>query len=336
MTPPLNAELLNLVVDNGKARLPQSTLKARMQGAVKSRNMPDIANETKASSTGLLDKVGMSEIEVPVVYKTSQGELMRVPAKASAFVSLDDANAKGIHMSRLFLNLQESVEKEELSFEVISQILNKFVQSHQGLSTSSYVDFSFEYMTKREALLSDNLGWRSYPMRISGAFKDGQVEFSLSTRILYSSTCPCSAALARQIIQENFKAKFLSKNDVDYSEVLEWLGTENAISATPHSQRSEADVEVVFDQLKQAPSYIELINICEDALQTAVQAAVKREDEQEFARRNGQNLMFCEDAARRLKAVLDSDERFSDFQVRVKHMESLHPHDAVAHASKTK
>jgi GTP cyclohydrolase I len=44
--------------------------------------------------------------------------------------------------------------------------------------------------------------------------------------------------------------------------------------------------------------------------------------------------MFCEDAARRMQAALDADERIVDFQVRAAHLESLHPHDAVAVASK--
>ena len=52
---------------------------------------------------------------------------------------------------------------------------------------------------------------------------------------------------------------------------------------------------------------VTLINTLEDELKTPVQAAVKREDEQEFARLNGQNLMFCEDAARKIKALLEHD-----------------------------
>jgi GTP cyclohydrolase I len=57
---------------------------------------------------------------------------------------------------------------------------------------------------------------------------------------------------------------------------------------------------------------------------------VKREDEQEFARLNGANLMFCEDAGRRLKRVLDADARVSDYRVEAVHVESLHPHNAVS------
>ena len=55
----------------------------------------------------------------------------------------------------------------------------------------------------------------------------------------------------------------------------------------------------------------------EAALGTPVQTAVKREDEQAFARLNAANLMFCEDAARRVAAVLSSDRRIERFDADV-------------------
>jgi GTP cyclohydrolase I len=78
-----------------------------------------------------------------------------------------------------------------------------------------------------------------------------------------------------------------------------------------------------------------VIDIIEHALKTPVQTAVKREDEQEFALANGQNLLFCEDAARRIQRALDDDERIVDFWIRAAHHESLHPHDAVAITAKS-
>ena len=63
---------------------------------------------------------------------------------------------------------------------------------------------------------------------------------------------------------------------------------------------------------------------------TPVQTAVKREDEQAFARLNAENLMFCEDAARRVAAALSADPRIQRFDAEVAHFESLHAHDAVA------
>ena len=51
-----------------------------------------------------------------------------------------------------------------------------------------------------------------------------------------------------------------------------------------------------------------LLETIESALATPVQTAVRREDEQEFARLNGENPMYCEDAVRRIRAALDAWE----------------------------
>ena len=112
--------------------------------------------------------------------------------------------------------------------------------------------------------------------------------------------------------------------------VEEWLASERGLAATPHAQRSRAPVRVelrpAFDEIPLAA----LVDGIEAALGTPVQTAVKREDEQAFARLNADNLMFCEDAARRVAAVLSADERVEKFDARVAHYESLHAHDAVA------
>ena len=114
------------------------------------------------------------------------------------------------------------------------------------------------------------------------------------------------------------------------SEVRRWLGREPGVVETPHSQRRVAPVLTRLTNDTSDLPLTHLIDLVEEALQTPVQTAVKREDEQEFARRNGENLMFCEDAARRIKDALNDDESIEDFWGRVDHMESLHPHDAAS------
>ena len=121
---------------------------------------------------------------------------------------------------------------------------------------------------------------------------------------------------------------------LDYDRVVAWLGSEQGIVATPHSQRSGAEVRVRLVPSFDSFPLVALIDRIEGALKTPVQTAVKREDEQAFARLNGENLMFCEDAARRMQKALDADERIADFWVRASHYESLHPHNAVAIATK--
>ena len=61
-----------------------------------------------------------------------------------------------------------------------------------------------------------------------------------------------------------------------------------------------AQLSIELDANQSTLPLTDLIDDVEAALGTAVQTAVKRADEQAFALANGQNLMFCEDAARRL------------------------------------
>jgi GTP cyclohydrolase I len=272
----------------------------------------------------------MAQIEVPVRLRDDDGMLFLAPAKAEAYVSLDDPQARGIHMSRLFLILQSLLSSEELNLPLIKRVLVAFVNSHAGLSRSSFVRLDFDLLVKRAALVSENSSWRTYPVSVVGEMRADHFRFRLGVKVAYSSTCPCSAALARQLIQEKFRADFAAQTVVASDEVAAWLGEESSILATPHSQRSYAVLDVEVGDPEQAPTFVELIDLVENALQTPVQAAVKREDEREFARLNGANLMFCEDAGRRLKAALNDDARLVDYRVEAVHVESLHPHDAVS------
>ncbi len=296
--------------------------------------MPDVASSAKAQISGTLDWVGMSEIELPVTVKTDANEPRSVSARVEAFVNLPKAHAKGIHMSRLYLALDKLSLSDTLTLQSLKGLLMQFIESHDDLSDQAFVKFRFDYHMRRPALLSGNEGWRNYPITLSGRLDKGQLELELGLEVAYSSTCPCSAALARQLIQEAFEHQFHGEEQVDAELVHRWLGSTQGVVATPHSQRSLAQIKVKLSEQDEVLPVQALVDAVEDALQTPVQAAVKREDEQEFARLNGQNLMFVEDAARRLKFALDEHPQVQDFWLRVNHLESLHAHDAVAVATK--
>lgn len=295
-----------------------------------SNTMPDIANEPYVGPNSLLNWVGMSEIEMPVRVLNGGGDIMQTVARVQAYVNLIDPKSKGIHMSRLYLAVDQMLGNEVLSPKLLHAVVKQFVKTHDGISNNAYLECRFEYLERRKALVSDNTGWKGYKVRAICAYRDGDISTELSVEVPYSSTCPCSAALARDLIQQGFSKEFGTEGTVSLEDVHTWLGTKEGISATPHSQRSLAQIRVKLDASVESLPITALIDRIEDALQTPVQAAVKREDEQEFARLNGQNLMFCEDAARRLHQALDADSTLKDFWVRVNHLESLHPHDAVA------
>ncbi|MDI3275680.1 GTP cyclohydrolase FolE2 [Pseudomonas sp. MDT1-16] len=284
--------------------------------------LPDIA--AQASRQALpLDWVGMCGIALPVLF-----DGQRLSAKADAGVSLDDGEARGIHMSRLYLTL-EMLEQENLTPVLLRRVLQSFLNTHEGLSTSAYLKIHTDLLLKRPALISPLAGWKTYPVSIEARLKNAMFHVELKIDVPYSSTCPCSAALSRQLIQQQFVDDFANQ-PLKHADVLTWLGSTKGIIATPHSQRSNAKLRLrLSDYLDDLP-LIAIINDAEAALGTAVQTAVKRADEQAFALANGQNLMFCEDAARRLNLALKRSPGINAFHIRVIHAESLHAHDAVA------
>jgi len=294
--------------------------------------LPDVAHDA-ALLARPLDWVGMERIALPVRVFGADGEPVQVAASADVSVDLRDADARGIHMSRLYLQLQEAFAQESITPAGLRRVLQEFVDSQNGLSTSARLVLRYDHLLQRAALASEHRGWKRYPVTIEAILRDGHLRLALELAVEYSSTCPASAALSRQLNADRFAADFAAARPLSNEVVRDWLASERGLAATPHAQRSRAEVRVelrpAFDELPVAA----LIDALEEALGTPVQTAVKREDEQAFAELNAANLMFCEDAARRVAAVLARDKRVERFDASVAHFESLHPHDAVARVS---
>ena len=272
---------------------------------------------------GMIDRVGIEDLEIPIRIQWGS-EVLQLQSKVTAMVSLDDENMRGIHMSRIYLTLHDFLESRILTLKEIEKLLHQLVKSQKGVSKKAYLKFDWKWPVKRKALKSDALeGWRYYPVFYEGCLlKEGKVELIMGMTITYSSTCPCSASLARSLIQEKFQGDF-SFSSIDKEKIFQWLGKERSISATPHAQKSLAFVKLKATEERQ--SLIDLIGEVEGVLGTPVQTAVKKVDEQEFAKLNSENLMFSEDAARRIKDLLNQKSWIEDFYIHVKHFESLHP-----------
>lgn len=289
--------------------------------------MPDITSG-KSADEGRIKWVGMEKIQSAVLIRASLA-----PAFVNVGVSLVDPQAKGIHMSRLYRICNE-MDAQELDAKLLRKLCEKGLESHKNLSDSISLELDFRYLTKRNSLKSDNEAFRSYPVFIKVELDvQGNFKTKLGVDVFYSSACPCSETLARQAVAEKFEKRFASA-ELDVESIKFWLEHEKGIYAVPHSQRSVARVEVVFSEDFDLDDLEDLLQLVEGTLKTGVQAVVKREDEQAFAVINGEHLMFCEDAARKLSKALDSKDLYADFSVKMIHEESLHPHDAVSYTEK--
>ena len=293
--------------------------------------LPDISLTDAAPGRRPLEWVGMQGIDLPVAV-AEPGCRRDVHARADVQVDLPAPHVKGIHMSRLYRLLDGLGDGAVLSPVGLRPVLQAMVDSHRDCDTRrARLRLRFDLLARRAALVTDGLaGWKAYPVRIDATLTDVGFELRAQVTVVYSSTCPCSAALSRHWVEQAFLAAFGRDDRVEPAAVAAWL-KRHATAATPHSQRSEAVVSVGLPADGATLGLIDLIDRIEHALGTPVQTAVKRADEQAFAVLNGGNLMFVEDAARRVQAALDG--RHANPRVHVRHLESLHPHDAVAWAA---
>lgn len=281
-----------------------------------------------------LQKVGIAPVDLPIKVLRRDGDEQVLQAQASLYCSLDDPNAKGLNLSRLYLLMHDTI-KDHWSIDGMSAVLAEMA-TKQG-SDNAYCKLRFKYPWTQKALrsrmpisgdeydkglyetlpsgkkigLKKMEGHIAYNVEIEGQYHRGaenETTFFLTVDYVYSSTCPCSFELAH-----NAKEK-------------------RAAAANAHSQRSIMRTTVEFKPENMV--WIEdLIELHRKNIPTEVQVVVKRRDEQAFAELNGANLLFSEDAVRLMYAGLDEwyDEgKIFDFTISTSHEESLHPWNAIA------
>lgn len=268
-----------------------------------------------------IDKVGINRFRIPMSYPHKDGTIVNHDTIASMYVTLASGKT-GINMSRLPLILIDETQKDSISLAFVKNVLDRYRSElrddkKEELIDGAFLKLRFSYPIKQNSLMSNNWGWQYYECELEGKNIKGQFQAFLTVNYEYSSTCPCSASMARQYEQE-------------YKDGQVQVGTG---LATAHAQRSRAKVTIQFD-----PSliyYIEdLVALLKRAIPTETQVAVKRVDEQFFAILNGEHPMFVEHATRRLSVELNADPKILDWVASVEHYESLHSHNAIGVISK--
>lgn len=262
-----------------------------------------------------LRKVGISPVDLPIIVSRRNGQSQLLQAEASLYCSLDNPEAKGLNLSRLYLLMHEKIENQ-LTIDGIRGALKELAEK-QG-SNSAYCKLRFKYPWNQRALRSrdnqDNFltGHIAYKTELEGQYINGEYRFFLTVDYVYSSTCPCSFELAYDARKHRNAA------------------------ANAHSQRSVLRTKIQFDP-DQIVWIEDVVDLCRKTIPTEVQIVVKRRDEQAFAELNGANLLFSEDVCRLMYAALDQwyDRGvIQDFSIAVSHEESLHPWNAIAVTSK--
>lgn len=281
-----------------------------------------------------LDKVGIAPVDIPIRVLRREGGSQELQAQASLYCSLDDTNAKGLNLSRLYVLMHETI-KDHLTIDGIKNTLKEMAEK-QGVS-NAYCKLRFKYPWTQKALrsrepltdreeqegrfeqlddgtkisLRKKEGHIAYNVVLEGRYHKNDsspYRFFLTVEYVYSSTCPCSFELAYDAREKREAA------------------------ANAHSQRSRMRTTIEFDPAQFV--WIEdLVELHRQHIPTEVQVFVKRRDEGAFAELNGANLLFSEDAVRIMYHALDQwyeQQKIYDFSIVTDHEESLHPWNAVA------
>lgn len=279
-----------------------------------------------------LDWVGMGTISSVVRIFEGTREL-NLPVQIQAFVNLI-SDSRGIHMSRIYKELQDFSVNKEFSFLQLKELSEKVLQSQGAISDSVKLEFGMKLPLVQTTLKSQQEYQKTYPIKVKVVKTKMAEEVSINFQIDYSSTCPQSAALSHEVIMKSLK----SQTWASVQQLVNYI-EEQGLMATPHAQRSTLDLQVTwpFEAFDSSIVFMDFVGDfiaqIETVLGTPTQGVVKRADEQEFAVLNAKNLMFCEDAARKVKSFLKSQKKIKSYYGRVTHIESLHSHDAVAEFS---
>ena len=245
------------------------------------RALPDVTSDLNAEIPLPLQWVGMEDIAVPVSLDFLDYKPQTISAKANVYVSLETPNAKGIHMSRLHKVIHQLAEIE-CNKDNIENLLNEIIDSQDNTGHAAKIELTFDLMLNKPALLSDESGYQSYPIKINAEKNDQDLFYEFEITIPYSSTCPCSASLSRQLYANAIDNTF-PDSTIDKAALMEWAQSQAGSVATPHSQRSYAYIRLALGN-NDWPDLPTLIFQLEGVIGTPVQTAVKRIDEQAFCK----------------------------------------------------
>ena len=176
--------------------------------------LADAALEAPAQAR-TLDWVGMRGIAMPAQVGAADGSTMQVAASVDVAVDLLDPGARDVHMSRLYLQLQDLAEMRPLTAAGLQRLLQLLIDSQRGLSSRARLTLRHPVLLRRPALTSDLAGWKSYPVELHARLQAGRLRVETGLAVDYSSTCPASAALSRQANAERFGQHFDGMETVD-------------------------------------------------------------------------------------------------------------------------
>ncbi len=261
-------------------------------------DLPDIQKHTVPPVSTMINRVGVSDVELPFLLLLRDGSsgYIQVNAKTEMLCFLD-ARTRGISMSRFLRTIQPFL-RQPMRRTTMEKILRKFLDVHDTNQVSLKLEFKIPIVKKSP--ISDNEFPQFYDCSFKCIYSEKVFKFYESVRVQYAAYCPCSAALCEQ-------GKY----------------------GYPHSQRAFADV-LVRTNPKAYVWLEDIIDLVENAVKIVPYPIIKRSDEKYIAGKAKSHPMFVEDAIRHISYHIHRHKDVLDYFIKCTHEESIHTSNAIA------
>lgn len=244
-----------------------------------------------------IQKVGVKNVEVPLIIQRKHASEQVVSAKATMSVALP-AHFKGTHMSRFIEILCEWGQKNLLGVD-IKGCLNEVAKKLEA--ESAEVSFAFKYFIEKQAPISKLTSPMGYDCLFKGILNGEDYKFILGVTVPVTTLCPCSKEIS------------------DYG---------------AHNQRAVINVKIIYDE-KDMVWIEDLIELIESCGSSPVYPILKREDEKFVTEYAYNNPKFVEDVLRDVVTKLRGIECVKWMEVDCEAFESIHNHSAWAYQEET-
>lgn len=260
------------------------------------KTLTDVQNQKDLRGVDI-QKVGVKNVEVPLIIQRKNESNQVVSAKARMSVSLPK-HYKGTHMSRFIEVLSEWKNKNLLGVD-IKGCLNAIIKKLNAQSAE--LEFDFKYFIDKKAPVSKLSSPMSYECSFEGALiksESGEdYKFTLGVKVPVTTLCPCSKEIS-------------------------------AFGA--HNQRALISVKISYDESNQI--WIEdLVEMIEKCGSCPIYPLLKRADEKFVTEKSYENPKFVEDVLRDIVLKLRANEVINSFEVECEAFESIHNHSAWAY-----
>lgn len=252
--------------------------------------------QTAAELRGIpIEWVGIDRVRYPIVFDDGQATMTTV---ASCEVSVGlEADRRGTHMSRMVAFLHETLVQYDPRQ---TPSLLRALATKMGTASASF-SVAFPFATTVVAPSTSQLSCQVSDVHLASTLRDGAITLATTVSAEVTSLCPCSKAIS------------------DYG---------------AHNQRSQVDLTVIGPGINPYPMSVSDIG-GEIVLHGSapVIPLVKRADERHLTMLAYDQPKFVEDMVRDVSAAMR--RRGLHHQVKVRNLESIHSHDAVARLSWT-